>query len=522
MNWATVEPKTRLYKGKELYRWDVSPGLEHHCGTCATPLHIHVEPCYRFHQQLHFVGKAHECFGCNKSDEMHHVRHKEILKLVRLIIAIDEPKSLAEGLQAPSSGKSRQSSIGVASSGMTDTSSDTGTLGEDGRHLTRSERKKAKKSGTANRRYNSLDVFPQESLDFVSEAIHRFVHDSKGAWRGTYNYDKPIPKTQNKDVEEPSTGFAGGIERFTALSLKNIHDLTPRQRKIVKKETTPTSHTSFGGGSRKYTPKRDCHDAFDGVDQDIFRRLGIVVVDPPKNSAARKDLVSKLIAAIKADLCVISQEETEAIIREEGFWRWAGKNAWHNIMGNREHLDWVTGQKIDHPRPGSTSNQLLFDASHPPAVGDEIFSDLLSDPLADPSQQSDVDKHAVKAPTGAELMLAEDSDSEKDTPAFFVKKEATEIMEELLDDGFEIVTKKRKHKSTSQPPLNLPTKNLAIHKALRQNKYTIEEEDGFGSDFTPEAMAAKLAGSRRSKADSVHGSNSINNKIHRQRVIPRH
>jgi hypothetical protein len=103
MNWATIAPDTRLYKGKNLFRWEVSPGLgekrkrlcvcdifltdsiEHHCGTCATPLHStngpdllcycrwltlyldsraktscigkHVEPCYRFHQQLHFVGE---------------------------------------------------------------------------------------------------------------------------------------------------------------------------------------------------------------------------------------------------------------------------------------------------------------------------------------------------------------------------------------------------------------------------------------------------------------------------------
>lgn len=55
MNWATIAPETRLYKGKSLYKWEDSPGLgafmqteadtiadsvaEHHCGTCATPLH---------------------------------------------------------------------------------------------------------------------------------------------------------------------------------------------------------------------------------------------------------------------------------------------------------------------------------------------------------------------------------------------------------------------------------------------------------------------------------------------------
>jgi hypothetical protein len=27
MNWATIAPGTRLYKGKNLFRWEVSPGL---------------------------------------------------------------------------------------------------------------------------------------------------------------------------------------------------------------------------------------------------------------------------------------------------------------------------------------------------------------------------------------------------------------------------------------------------------------------------------------------------------------
>jgi hypothetical protein len=27
MNWATIAPETRIYKGKNLYRWEDSPGL---------------------------------------------------------------------------------------------------------------------------------------------------------------------------------------------------------------------------------------------------------------------------------------------------------------------------------------------------------------------------------------------------------------------------------------------------------------------------------------------------------------
>ena len=121
-------------------------------------------------------------YSCNKSDEVHHNRHKEILKLVRRIAELDEPMSLSQGFRTASNGKQRNGS-GAASSSMTDTSSETTV--EDGRHLTRSERKKAKKSGmnASKRKEMEVEVFPQEDIDFVSEAIHLTIHESKGAWQ---------------------------------------------------------------------------------------------------------------------------------------------------------------------------------------------------------------------------------------------------------------------------------------------------------------------------------------------------
>ena len=142
------------------------------------------------------AGKSHECFGyvycgrsifklsksdfsCNKSDEMHHNRHKEILKLIRRIAELDEPTSLSDGFHTTSNTKHRRSS-GTTSS-VTDTSSET-TI-EDGKHLTRSERKKAKKMGMNTCKRKNMEVFPREDIDFVSEAIHLTIHESKGAWQ---------------------------------------------------------------------------------------------------------------------------------------------------------------------------------------------------------------------------------------------------------------------------------------------------------------------------------------------------
>ncbi|CZR64971.1 uncharacterized protein PAC_14871 [Phialocephala subalpina] len=362
MNWATIAPETRLYKGKSLFRWEDSPGLEHHCGVCAVPLHNsraktscigkHVEPCYRFHQQLHFVGKSHECFGCNSSDELHHNRHKEILRIVRQIQAIDDASSLL-ATDRNLFGKGRRTSESTTIT--TDTSSVSESQDGEDTKMTRRERKKAKKAGNNSvKDKHGMEIFPQEELDFISEAIHLTVHESKGAWEGTYVYDH---KQQRLEAEEQAVIDDNDAEdddiqsitsSMTDFAVKSPDEMTPRQRKTQKKFNSAINHSSYNGGSRKYgSPKLD---PFDGVDSDIFSRLGIEIANPANNSKKRKELATKLVAAVKEDIGIIEREDADTVMREEGFWRWAGKTALHYIKETRKDFDWATGQKITGAR----------------------------------------------------------------------------------------------------------------------------------------------------------------------------
>lgn len=113
----------------------------------------------------------------------------------------------------------------------------------------------------------------------------------------------------------------------TDLSVKEPTELTPRQRRTLKKFSTPINYSSYGNGSRKFSlgAAAQKFDLFDGVDPAIFARLKIEPVHPVKNVKSRRELVIKLIAAIKEDLEIIDRENKEMIIRGEGFWRWAGK-----------------------------------------------------------------------------------------------------------------------------------------------------------------------------------------------------
>ncbi|KAF7945979.1 uncharacterized protein EAE97_005017 [Botrytis byssoidea] len=361
MNWAIIAREDRLYKGKTLYKWDVSPGLEHHCGTCATPLHNarskssclgkHVEPCFRFHQQLHFLGKSHECLGCNTSDEMHYTRHKEILAIIREITTFDQTDlSFGSQMMKRKDGADKKRTESETTSEATDAISEM-SLEEE--ILTRRERKRAKKLGAKTRR--NVVVCSQDEINGISEALHGQIHESKGAWEGTYAYDNRRADTSSATAgpvgEEDEKYDAYAVQPPTPVSNKQYKTPnfpTPKQQRAAKRlnTVTPLRQSKLRGHQQRFTPETAYkNDPYGGIDPEIFGRLGIDV-KPSSNPKPRKELIEKLIAAIQNDLHVIRKEEEEAVIREEGFWRWAGRNAFRNILEYRKMFDWATGQKI--------------------------------------------------------------------------------------------------------------------------------------------------------------------------------
>jgi len=324
---------------------------------------------------------------------MHHIRHKEILRIVRQINALDKASASPSSKLGSIANTQRESSTAASICAFTDASSDT-TLSTE--HLTRKERKKAKKSGNGNSKdRRTVEAFPREELDFISEAIHLTVHESKGAWEGTYVYHSKEQATE----EDRSLNICDGVpddeeedaftEQSDSLSVKAPYEMTPRQRKIIKTFNTPISHSSFGGGSRKYTPNRAREsDLYDGLNSQIFFRLGIEVVHPKVNSKPRKELVGRLAAAVKEDLEIIIREDAESSMREEGFWRWAGKTAYDHIKRTRETFDWATGQKKGEQRTDYSEEDLLSTA--------EGFEDLEITSSPSPVARTEA---SAKAPT---------------------------------------------------------------------------------------------------------------------------
>ncbi|KAI5239406.1 hypothetical protein E4T43_06782 [Aureobasidium subglaciale] len=131
---------------KELLRWEDSPGLEHHCPKCQTPLNNprakhtcyfkHVEICPLFHQHFFMIGQslfsllaltlsyifltskifheqlsamekckanllltgqAHNCDTCRRNNSAHDQRHRQIAMLLRQLTQLQQENGIEPG-----------------------------------------------------------------------------------------------------------------------------------------------------------------------------------------------------------------------------------------------------------------------------------------------------------------------------------------------------------------------------------------------------------------------------------------
>ncbi|KAF7947813.1 hypothetical protein EAE96_008891 [Botrytis aclada] len=499
MNWAIIAREDRLYKGKDLYKWDETPGLEHHCGTCAKPLHNvrskssclgkHVEPCFRFHQQLHFLGKSHECAGCNTADEMHYTRHKEILNIIREINTFDQADSFGSQIKKRKDGAEKKRTDSETTSETTSEATDAiSEMSLEEESFTRRERKRAKKLGARTRR--NFVVCSQDGINGVSEALHGQVHESKGAWGGTYAYDNRHVDTSSANTgasgEEDEKDDAYAIQQPTQVSNKEYKTPnypTPKQQRAAKRLTTvtPVRQSKLRGHQQRFTPETAYkNDPYSGIDPEIFYRLGIDV-KPSFNPKPRKELIEKLITAIQTDLKIIQKEEEEAAMREEGFWRWAGRNAYRNILEYRKMFDWATGQKIT---PGQKTITMRNEAE---LFGDEPDNPQIDDETEGDGRQDDSENEGESA-TDTE-MPAEMSVERKDRKSkahgsedkFVDKKEQKfkkiKILKITTAPESHIRPKSRQHKNVSKTLLGKNKNVYEYHHAEGFVDASMEKDD---------------------------------------------
>ncbi|PQE03845.1 SAM-dependent methyltransferase -type protein [Rutstroemia sp. NJR-2017a BBW] len=268
------------------------------------------------------------------TDEVHHTRHKDILVLIRKIEKLDNAEQTTD-THSTKHTKPERSCEETEMSG-----------------LRKRERKKAKKLGSKTHQ-NDMDIFRQEDIDHISEALHQSIHGTKAGRAGWNTYESPRARLGTNDgrvLEEGGEDAAEGAghnhavhaPRFPTTKQKNATNAAKRAP-----NTAQFTQAKLRGNSRKYDPNAaKSHDPHRSVHPAVFYRLGININNPTTNSSERRLLVCKLAAAIKDDLEVVTKEQEEAAMREEGFWRWAGRGAYENMMDYHEIFDWATGAKI--------------------------------------------------------------------------------------------------------------------------------------------------------------------------------
>ncbi|RDW80608.1 hypothetical protein BP5796_05306 [Coleophoma crateriformis] len=366
--------ESRLHKGRTIFKWEDSPGLDHHCGICQKPFSKdsckltcvgkHAEPCYRYHQLLHFLGKSHECYACTTSDQMHYNRHKQIVILVRKIKELD---SIEVSLSSPFAKKTTGEFAGgnrrrrLSGDGWSETFSD--IFAEDHPKATRKqEKKRSRNKGSGFMK--DPEIFPKHDIDFVDESIHC--------------PERKPPISFDEMEDDCATPSIGEIQELMMESSGQFipppspFRNTPQRLKTSSKAArshspllTMTHKYSYFGRQAKKVPK-DNNETLQRLDPNILHRLGINIGG--NNSSKRKDLLTKLLEAISNDLEIDEQEEREAGLRKEAFFRWAGRTgAMAMATGILKKNDYkFPATKSSPPFPGKNIDQYKYKESRKP------------------------------------------------------------------------------------------------------------------------------------------------------------
>ena len=183
-------------------------------------------------------------------------------------------------------------------------------------------RKAAKAGRKAAKNQVLFDVITQQELAMVEKALH----PQSGKQASAVSNGQGL--ADNRTIEE-NIAFNSNTVKWSKIYRGN------REEKIAK---------SNGGKQKPNTIEQD-----NRVLSPIFDRLGIST-DVSKANRERKSLDAKLRAAILGDLLAFENDQVETMQRMAGYWRYANKRIYNEMVRNNEIWDWATGEKLPEIR----------------------------------------------------------------------------------------------------------------------------------------------------------------------------
>lgn len=184
----------------------------------------------------------------------------------------------------------------------------------DARKAAKAERKIAKNQVR-------FDVVTKEDLEIVQDALHPEIKAAaEEITQGQGLYDNTII--------DQNIGFTANTFRYSKLR-QSVH-----AKKLFKNNGPPKD------GNAIEDPKQ-----VEEIAASICESLGIKTKQA-KVSKERKNLDSRLRNAITNDLVAYENEQAETMERMAGYWRYANRRTYNQMVENNELWDWATGQKL--------------------------------------------------------------------------------------------------------------------------------------------------------------------------------
>ena len=183
-------------------------------------------------------------------------------------------------------------------------------------------RKAAKAERKAANHQVLFEVITQEDLTRVERALH-----PESEQRGSA-VSKGQGLADNQTIDE-NIAFNASTFKWSGLR-QGVH-----AKRIAKNNS---------GKPKANTPQQD-----NEILSPIFASLGITT-NLSKAGKERKSLDVKLRAAILGDLVAFKNDQVETMQRMAGYWRYANKRTYNEMIRNNEIWDWATGERLPEIR----------------------------------------------------------------------------------------------------------------------------------------------------------------------------
>ena len=270
---------------------------------------------------------------CSTQREQHHKRHRDIASIVYRILRLDDSNSATT---SPLPGRTRWSKVDDQSevtnddeddSDYSERTSSAATEWTDPndpkdeielKPATRREKKAARKVARDKARFSGLG---QYEIDRISEILH----PKESSRNDEGNGSDPLQCS----IIEDNIAFNAHTFKYSSLRT-NIHT-----KRLIKNN----------GSSKDDNPLKCQYQ--DAEITTFIRQLGIDPSESKSPSKGRRPLLVKLREGIRDDLKCVENENRQRMIRKAGYWRYANKRAYNDMIQRREIWDWETGAKLE-------------------------------------------------------------------------------------------------------------------------------------------------------------------------------